>query len=81
MSDQLGRSAKRIAGLIVMIAASAWMGFSVFFAIGVAAAWIEETGLTTELQPWVWIVLFAGAISATLGYGAFRVGRWLRGVT
>lgn len=81
MSELAGTSAKRIVGLIVMIAASVWMGFSVFFATGLAVAWIEETGLTAELQSWVWIVLFAGAISATLGYGAFRVGRWLRGVT
>lgn len=81
MSDRAGTSARRIVGLIVMIAASAWMGFSVFLAIGLSAAWIEETGWTAELQPWVWSVLFVGAISAALGYGMFRVGRWLRGVT
>lgn len=81
MSDEAGTSPQRIAGLIIMIGASVWIGVSAFFSIGLATAWIEETGLTAALQPRVWSVLFGGATSAAVGYGVLRFGRWLRGVT
>lgn len=71
-------SAGRFVGLVLMVLAAAWIAFSVLFGLGLAIAWISETGLTDELQPWVVSVLLFGAVSAAIGCGAFVLGRRLR---
>jgi hypothetical protein len=76
--DYKGDSIGRFVGLVLMILSAAWMAFSALFGLGLAAAWISETGLTDELQPWVISVLIFGALSAAAGYAVFVVGRWLR---
>lgn len=71
-------STGRFVGLIFMVAATAWVAFSVLFGLGLAIAWISETGLTEELQPWVVSVLVLGATSAAVGCAVFALGRRLR---
>jgi hypothetical protein len=61
-----------------MVLSAAWIAVSVLFGLGLAIAWISETGLTDELQPWVISVLIFGGVSAALGYGVFVLGRRLR---
>jgi len=68
----------RIIGLALMVLAAGWMVFSVLFGLGLAIAWISETGLTEELQPWVVSVLVVSAVSAAIGYAVFFLGRRLR---
>lgn len=68
----------RILGLALMVLAAGWMAFSVLFGLGLAIAWISETGLTEDLQPWVVSVVVVSALSAAIGYAAFFVGRRLR---
>jgi hypothetical protein len=81
MSEQhhyIADNVARIVGLALMVLAVGWMAFSVLFGLGLAIAWISETGLTEELQPWVISVLVVGALSAAVGYGVFFLGRRLR---
>ncbi len=71
-------SVGRFVGLLLMVLAAAWIAFSVLFGLGLAIAWVSETGLTDELRPWVISVLVFGAVSAAFGYGVFALGRRLR---
>lgn len=73
-----GDSVGRFVGLVLMVLSAAWMAFSALFGLGLAAAWISETGLTDELQPWVIGALIFGGLSAVAGYAVFAVGRWMR---
>lgn len=68
----------RIVGLVLMIGAAALMSFSVLMGLGLVLAWIGETGLTDELQPWVTATLFTTAFFVAAGYGVFVLGRRLR---
>jgi hypothetical protein len=68
----------RVLGLALMVLAVGWMAFSVLFGLGLAIAWISESGLTEELQPWIVSVLVVGAVSAAVGYAVFFLGRRLR---
>lgn len=78
IQDYNGDSIGRFAGLVLMILSVAWMAFSALFGLGLAAAWISETGLTDELRPWVISLLIAGALSVAASYAVFIVGRRLR---
>ncbi len=71
-------SVGRFVGLLLMVLAAAWIAFSVLFGLGLAIAWVSETGLTAELRPWVIGVLVFSAVSAAFGYLVFALGRRLR---
>jgi hypothetical protein len=81
MSDDVRLNPWRVPGLILMIAGAAWIALNVLFTLGIGIAWIGETGLTDELQPWLIALFLTGTISASLGYAAVFLGRWLRGRT
>lgn len=66
--DNKGDSIGRFVGLVLMVLSAVWMAFSVLFGLGLAVAWISETGLTDELQHWVIGALIFGALSAVAGY-------------
>jgi hypothetical protein len=78
MTDESAGSFVRVVGLVLVVASILWMAFSVLFGLGLAIAWISETGLTDELQSWVLSVLVVGALSTAIGYAVFVVGRGLR---
>lgn len=71
----------RIIGLIVMVGSVAWITFNILFTFGLGIAWVAETGLTDELQPWLVVLFLTGTVSAAFGYAMFFVGRWMRGQT
>lgn len=73
-----GDSVTRFVGLVLMILSAAWMALGTLFGLGLAIAWISETGLTEKLQPWLFGVLIVAALSSVVGYCAFVVGRRLR---
>lgn len=74
VTDSIGR----FVGLILMVLAAAWTAFSILFGLGLAIAWVAETGLTEDLRPWVISVLVLGAVSAAIGTGVFVLGKRLR---
>jgi hypothetical protein len=73
------RTVMQIIGLIVMVASVVWIAFNILFTFGLGIAWVAETGLTDELQPWLVVLFLTGAVSAAVGYVMFFVGRWMRG--
>jgi hypothetical protein len=81
MSEKVGSSIGRIIGLILMVASVVWIAFNILFTLGLGIAWVAETGLTDELQPWLVVLFLTGTVSAAAGYAMFFVGRWMRDQT
>jgi hypothetical protein len=79
MAEDTRGNVGRVIGLILMVASVVWIGFNILFTLGLGIAWVSETGLTDELQPWLVALFVTGAISAGLGYVVFFIGRWIRG--
>lgn len=78
MSDRHGGEAQRFIGLVLLVIGVLWMAASGLCAATLIVRSISESGSTSEIEPWIPIIVFVSGLSVAVGFGVYVVGRNLR---